>query len=73
MKVAIIGGGASGIFASIQAAAKSHRVMVLEAGRQTLSKVQISGGGRCNVLHDTTKDTNTLLQGYPRGNKELRG
>lgn len=73
-KIAIIGGGASGIFASIHAASDpATHVIVFEAGRHTLTKVKISGGGRCNVLHDTRKPTTQLLEGYPRGQKELRG
>lgn len=74
-KIAVIGGGASGIFASI-ASASSHpqsSVVVLEATSKTLSKVEISGGGRCNVMHDTSKEIRELLQGYPRGRKELNG
>jgi len=86
--IAVIGGGASGMFASIQAAeclkellkstatsspTSSPQVVVLEATSKTLQKVRISGGGRCNVMHDTTKSTSTLLAGYPRGQKELRG
>ncbi len=78
-KIAVIGGGASGMFASIAAAeyaefARSQtKVVVLEATSKTLSKVKISGGGRCNVLHDTSKTTSTILAGYPRGQKELQG
>ena len=85
-KIAVIGGGASGIFASIAAAecaealrrsdgkrGSATKVIVLEATGKTLSKVKISGGGRCNVLHDTSKMTQTILAGYPRGQKELNG
>lgn len=75
-KIAVIGGGASGIFASIAAAECAEgpiKVVVLEATGKTLSKVKISGGGRCNVLHDTSKSTQTILAGYPRGQKELNG
>jgi predicted Rossmann fold flavoprotein len=74
-KIAVIGGGASGIFAAIAAAEHdpSVQVTVLEATSKTLQKVQISGGGRCNVLHDTSKTIPTLLSGYPRGNRELNG
>lgn len=72
--IAIIGGGASGIFASIAAAEYGHAsVTVLEATSKTLQKVKISGGGRCNVMHDTSKSIPTILAGYPRGNKELNG
>ncbi|CAJ1942266.1 unnamed protein product [Cylindrotheca closterium] len=73
-KIAVIGGGASGIFASIAAAEHSHtQVTVLEATGKTLQKVKISGGGRCNVMHDTDKSIQTILGSYPRGSKELNG
>ena len=82
--IAIVGGGASGIFSAIACAealeatprpsnAPLPQVTVLEATRKTLSKVQISGGGRCNVMHDSSKLPRDLLQGYPRGRKELSG
>ena len=46
---------------------------MFEATSQLLSKVKISGGGRCNVLHDATIPTEIILQkGYPRGHKELQ-
>ena len=81
--IAIIGGGASGIFAAIHASSSlsgtggSTRntidVTVFEVTSQLLSKVKISGGGRCNVLHDATIPTEIILQkGYPRGHKELQ-
>jgi predicted Rossmann fold flavoprotein len=74
-RIAVIGGGASGIFSAIAAAESSSgvQVVVLEAGRKTLTKVAISGGGRCNVLHDTSKPISEILNGYPRGKKELTG
>lgn len=48
-------------------------VTVFEAGSQTLTKVKISGGGRCNVLHDASKPVPQYLQGYPRGKQALNG
>ena len=76
-RIAVIGGGASGIFAALaaseQTTTQNVEVTVFEATSQTLQKVKISGGGRCNVLHDTSKSTTTLLEGYPRGKKELQG
>jgi predicted flavoprotein YhiN len=76
-QIAVIGGGASGIFAALAASepttTNNVKVTVYEATSQTLQKVKISGGGRCNVLHDTSKSTTTLLEGYPRGKKELQG
>ena len=73
-KIAVVGGGASGVFASIAAAEQENtQVTVLEATGKTLQKVKISGGGRCNVMHDTSKSIPTILSQYPRGNKELNG
>jgi predicted flavoprotein YhiN len=76
-KIAVVGGGASGIFAAIHAAAADPQrleITVFEATSNLLSKVKISGGGRCNVLHDRTWTPDQLLgKGYPRGQKELRG
>lgn len=56
----VVGGGAAGYFGAIQAAASAGnndvlKVFVLEAGRLPLSKVKVSGGGRCNVMHDVAK------------------
>ena len=74
--VAVIGGGPSGYFAAITLAslAPSVKVTVLEATSKPLNKVLISGGGRCNLLPDTSLDTRTrILPNYPRGQKELLG
>lgn len=74
MKVIVIGGGAAGFFGAI-ACALSHphtQVTILEAGSEPLSKVRISGGGRCNVTHHCF-DPAQLAQNYPRGGKALRG
>ncbi|WP_293150897.1 MULTISPECIES: NAD(P)/FAD-dependent oxidoreductase [unclassified Microcoleus] len=74
LKITIIGGGAAGFFSAITCA-KTYpqaRVTLLEAGRQLLAKVRISGGGRCNVTH-ACFDPGVLVQNYPRGGKALRG
>ncbi len=70
----IIGGGAAGIFSAITAAQHdpNAHVIILEKTRQLLTKVRISGGGRCNVTHSAF-DPKLLVQHYPRGNKELLG
>jgi len=79
-RIGIIGGGASGMFSATAAADAISKissiecdVVVLEGTSKTMSKVRISGGGRCNVMHDTTKALPQILSSYPRGNKELRG
>ncbi|MCC6128154.1 MAG: NAD(P)/FAD-dependent oxidoreductase [Chlamydiae bacterium] len=70
----LIGGGAAGVFAAIQCKEKdpSSRVILLEKTNQWLSKVRISGGGRCNVTH-ACFDPAHLIRNYPRGSKELLG
>lgn len=72
--IAVVGGGAAGFFGAIAAAsaAPDCRVIILEKNRQVLSKVRISGGGRCNVTH-ACFDPAILVHNYPRGGKELRG
>ena len=71
-RVIVVGGGAAGFFAAITCAeaAPDAEVTVLERGPQFLSKVRISGGGRCNVTHAcfTPRDFTTR---YPRGEKAL--
>ena len=73
-KLVIIGGGAAGIFAAIAAKeANPHAsIVLLEKTAVLLSKVRISGGGRCNVTH-ACFDPYRLVQHYPRGSKELIG
>jgi predicted Rossmann fold flavoprotein len=70
----IVGGGAAGFFGAITCAQfhPSDRVILLEKSNQLLTKVKISGGGRCNVTH-ACFDPVTLTHYYPRGSKELRG
>ncbi|CAN5259876.1 NAD(P)/FAD-dependent oxidoreductase [soil metagenome] len=72
--IIIIGGGAAGFFAAINAAEMkpNSRIIILERGKEVLTKVRISGGGRCNVTH-AEFIPNELIKNYPRGEKELRG
>ena len=72
--VIITGGGPAGFFAGIRCAEMdpSLRVLILEKSSQTLGKVLISGGGRCNVTH-ACFDPAQLITYYPRGGTELRG
>ena len=72
--VLIVGGGAAGFFAAINTAEQNPAlsIAILERGNSVLSKVKISGGGRCNVTH-AEFIPNELASYYPRGEKELRG
>lgn len=71
-KLIVVGGGAAGIFSAIRAAQLGYKVIVLEKSRKLLTKVAISGGGRCNVTHSCF-DPATLVKAYPRGNRALLG
>ncbi|MBK9191934.1 MAG: NAD(P)/FAD-dependent oxidoreductase [Crocinitomicaceae bacterium] len=73
MKVGIIGGGAAGFFAAIHVAENfpEAEVVILEKSSKVLSKVKVSGGGRCNVCNACT-DIDELSKNYPRGGRQLR-
>lgn len=69
--VAVIGGGAAGFFSAIHAKTKNNTVAIFEKSSKFLSKVKISGGGRCNVTN-ACFDNEQLSKHYPRGEKQLR-
>ena len=73
LKIAVIGGGAAGFFAAISA--KTHNpsasVEIIEKTSKLLSKVKVSGGGRCNVTH-ACFSPGQLSKNYPRGGKKLK-
>src|SRR5882762_7022144 len=68
----VVGGGAAGLFADITCAeaAPGTAVLVLEKRPQFLSKVRISGGGRCNVTH-ACFDVREFAARFPRGERAL--
>lgn len=72
--VIIAGGGAAGFFTAINIAEANPKlkIAILERGKELLSKVRISGGGRCNVTH-ACFIPNDLVKFYPRGEKEMKG
>jgi hypothetical protein len=59
----IIGGGAAGMMAAVQAGRLGKSVLLLERGEKTGRKLLITGKGRCNVTNNC--DTQTLLQNIP--------
>lgn len=71
--IAIIGGGAAGFFSalSVKEHHPDYKVILFEKTSKLLSKVKISGGGRCNVTHHS-EDINSLCKAYPRGGKKLK-
>ncbi|HEY9550954.1 MAG TPA: NAD(P)/FAD-dependent oxidoreductase, partial [Prevotella sp.] len=73
LTVAIIGGGAAGFFAAIAAKNKCRdaHVVVFEKAKKVLAKVEVSGGGRCN-LTNSFADISDLKQAYPRGSRLIK-
>jgi predicted Rossmann fold flavoprotein len=71
--ILILGGGAAGYFcaANLEIGNGSKRVAILEKGRESLAKVRISGGGRCNVTHACFQNS-ALVKNYPRGKNFLK-
>lgn len=73
MNIAIIGGGAAGFFSAITAKENypDAKVTIFEKSQKLLSKVKISGGGRCNVTNNCSS-IGELCKAYPRGGKRLK-
>src|ERR1700749_272274 len=73
-RIVIVGGGAAGFFAALSCAeAGGHaEIIILEKTAHFLSKVKISGGGRCNVTHDLFNEREFSTR-YPRGERALIG
>lgn len=73
LQIAVVGGGAAGFFAAIEA--KSRRpdaqVTVFERNGRPLAKVAVTGGGRCN-LTNSFADIKDLRQAYPRGHNVMK-
>ena len=72
-KLIVAGGGAAGIFCAVNAArlAPDLKVIVFEKSNRLLSKVAISGGGRCNLTHHCFSVAE-LIKFYPRGSRFLK-
>jgi predicted Rossmann fold flavoprotein len=67
-RLVVIGGGAAGFFCAVNAARMypSLEVIILEKTNKILSKVKVSGGGRCNVTH-ACFSISDMVRNYPRG------
>jgi predicted Rossmann fold flavoprotein len=72
-KLLIIGGGAAGFFCAINAARLNPQldVLIVEKTNKLLSKVKVSGGGRCNVTH-ACFEMEEMIRRYPRGTQFLK-
>jgi predicted Rossmann fold flavoprotein len=71
-EIAVVGGGAAGFFAAIACAEANpaSEVSIYERGSEFLTKVRISGGGRCNVTH-ACFEARAMSERYPRGERAL--
>lgn len=71
--VAIIGGGAAGFFCACQLKELNPKlnIVICEKTNKILSKVLISGGGRCNITHNKSQNSD-LIKNYPRGKNFLK-
>lgn len=71
-RIIIVGGGAAGFFAALACAEAGYtgEILILEKTAQFLSKVKISGGGRCNVTHACFNEREFTTR-YPRGERAL--
>lgn len=72
-RLIIIGGGAAGFFCAVNAAVANPalQITLLEKSSKWLSKVRISGGGRCNVTH-ACFSISEMIRKYPRGQNFLK-
>ncbi len=74
LDLVVIGGGAAGFYGAIHTGRQNpgSSILILEQNKEVLSKVRISGGGRCNVTHRPL-EARELASHYPRGGRELLG
>ncbi len=72
-RLVVIGGGAAGFFCAVNAARLNPalEVIILEKSNKLLSKVKVSGGGRCNVTHACYSIAD-MIKKYPRGSAFLK-
>ena len=62
--VVVIGGGAAGMFAAVQAAQRGLQVLLLEKNDRLGKKLAITGKGRCNVTNACSPEE--VLKNIPR-------
>jgi hypothetical protein len=72
-RLVVIGGGAAGFFCAVNAARMNPalQVTIVEKSNKLLSKVKVSGGGRCNVTHSCFSIAD-MIKKYPRGASFLK-
>ena len=73
MQIGIIGAGAAGFFLAIQVKTRCPQaeVTIYEKSSSVLSKVRVSGGGRCNLTNSFAEVVD-LSHIYPRGHRQMK-
>ena len=69
LDVIVVGGGAAGMMAALQAAWAGAKVLLLEKNEKLGKKIYITGKGRCNVTN--VADTEDFFRQVPRNAKFL--
>ena len=70
MKIAIVGGGASGLMAGAILSNRGKEVVIFEKNEKCGKKIYITGKGRCNLTNNC--DTNEYLQNVVNGSKFMQ-
>lgn len=72
-RTAIIGGGAAGFFLAInlKEMCPKMNIAIFERSNKVLSKVKISGGGRCNCTN-SFENVDNMMSVYPRGHRLMK-
>lgn len=72
-RIAIVGGGAAGFFLAVnlKEMVADMAVTIFERSPRVLTKVEVSGGGRCNCTNSFARVTD-LSQVYPRGHRLMK-
>ena len=72
-RIAIMGAGGAGCFCAVNIKKRmpEAEVTVYESGRKPLTKVAITGGGRCN-LTNSFEHVRSVKEAYPRGEKLMK-
>jgi hypothetical protein len=60
--VLVLGAGAAGMMAALEAGRRGRRVLLIEHGERPGRKILISGGGRCNFTNINTRAENFLSE-----------
>lgn len=63
--VVIVGAGAAGMMAAIEAGKRGRRVLIFDHAKKPGEKIRISGGGRCNFTNLQTRP-DRFISGNPR-------